>query len=81
MDERKPVSEAREELGHLVDIAHFSGEVTVITKNGEPRAALVPYSWYREAETRQRQTVGQPGAVPGADLDRTALDGTGIETL
>lgn len=54
-----PVSEAREEFGRLVDIAHFQDEWTIITKNGEPRAVIVNYEWYREAETRRRAMVDE----------------------
>ncbi len=57
-EEQVTTVEARKEFGRLVDAAHYSGECTVITKNGEPRAALVPYAWYR----------GHAGADPGADL-------------
>lgn len=53
MDKQMPVSEAREELGRLVDAAHFAGDATVVTKNGEPRAAIVPYAWYRETSPRE----------------------------
>lgn len=51
-EEQVPIVEAREHIGRLVDAAHFSGDATVITKNGEPRAVLVPYDWYQEAEGR-----------------------------
>lgn len=49
--------EARKEFGRLVDAAHYSGDATVITKNGEPRAVLVSYAWYRES-------AGRVGASP-----------------
>lgn len=49
-----PVSEAREEFGRLVDAAHFQDDWTVLTKNGEPRAVIVSYEWYREAESRRQ---------------------------
>jgi prevent-host-death family protein len=41
-----------------VEIAHYQGECTVITKNGEPRAALVPYEWFREVESRRLAGLG-----------------------
>lgn len=41
-EQTMPLSEFRENVGHRVDAAHFTGEVTIITKNGKPRAALVP---------------------------------------
>lgn len=43
------ISEVRENLGKRVDAAHFLGEVTVIEKNGEPRAVLVPYEWWQRS--------------------------------
>ena len=39
------VRDLRNDLGHRVDAAHYLGEVTVVTSNGEPRAAVVPYAW------------------------------------
>lgn len=38
------VAEARDQIGRLVDAAHFLGEPTVIEKNGEPRAVLIAYA-------------------------------------
>ncbi len=40
------VREVRDQLGKRVDAAHYGGETTVITTNGERRAVLVPYAWY-----------------------------------
>lgn len=57
MDKQVPVSEAREEFGRLVDAAHFQDDWTVITKNGEARAVIVSYEWYREAEGRRDQML------------------------
>lgn len=48
MDKTMPLVEARESLGSRVDAAHYADEATVITKNGQPRAVLVSYEWYRE---------------------------------
>lgn len=36
--------EFREQIAHRVDSAHFLHEPTIITRNGEPRAVLIPYS-------------------------------------
>lgn len=44
--------EVRDALGQRVDAAHFADEATVITKNGQPRAVLVSYEWYRELAGR-----------------------------
>jgi prevent-host-death family protein len=57
MDERKGVEDLRGELGKRVDAAFYAGDVTVVTKNGEPRAVLVPYEWYRLAEAQHQATV------------------------
>lgn len=40
--------ELRDQLGRRIDAAHFLGEATVIEKSGEPRAVLVPYTWWKE---------------------------------
>ncbi|MFJ6561924.1 hypothetical protein ACIQMV_19100 [Streptomyces sp. NPDC091412] len=56
--ERMGVRELREQLGRRVDAAHFRDDVTVVEKSGEPRAVLVPYSWWME-------TTG--GETPAAD--------------
>lgn len=55
MENRMGVRELREHLGRRVDAAHFLGEHTVIEKTGEPRAVLVPYSWWRAQQDLQAQ--------------------------
>ena len=47
------VREARDQLGRLLDAAHYAGEVTVISRQGEPWAAIVPLSMLEpnDAET------------------------------
>lgn len=59
--------EVRDSLGKRVDAAHYTGETTIITTNGEPRAALVPLSEYErlaDLETRvsqlERLTIYSP---------------------
>ncbi|MFE7330802.1 type II toxin-antitoxin system prevent-host-death family antitoxin [Streptomyces sp. NPDC057565] len=44
--ERMGVRELRDQLGRQVDEAHYRGTHTVVEKNGEPRAVLVPYDWW-----------------------------------
>lgn len=51
------VQETREALGRRVDAAHFLQEATVVTKNGEPRAVLVPYGWYQQHAPGPAQRV------------------------
>ncbi|WP_433727175.1 type II toxin-antitoxin system Phd/YefM family antitoxin [Actinoplanes sp. CA-051413] len=46
------VSDARKEIGKLIDAAHYAGQHTVLAKNDEPRAVLVPYRWYIEQQNR-----------------------------
>lgn len=36
------IRELREQLGKRVDAAYYLGETTIITKNGQPRARIVP---------------------------------------
>lgn len=45
-DKTMAVREARDTLGQIVDAAHYANEVTVITKNGQPRAVVVSYEQY-----------------------------------
>jgi prevent-host-death family protein len=40
------IREVRDSLGRCVDAAHYADEATVITKNGEPRAVIVPHDLY-----------------------------------
>jgi len=42
------IRDLRDELGDRVNAAHYSGEPTIITRNGEPWAVLVPYQWWDE---------------------------------
>ncbi|MGV9891660.1 type II toxin-antitoxin system Phd/YefM family antitoxin [Streptomyces sp. NPDC003395] len=56
-EKRLGIREARTQLGRLVDEAHYRGETTVITKNDEPRAVLVPYDWY----VGQQETAASTG--------------------
>lgn len=55
MDQRIGIAELREQLGRRVDAAYFLGENTVIEKNGEPRAVLVPYAWWRDATKAEKE--------------------------
>jgi prevent-host-death family protein len=59
MEKRMGVAEAREQLGRLVDAAHFLGEPTVIEKNGEPRAVLVPYAEWAAARQAAPESDGE----------------------
>lgn len=43
------IAEARADFARRIEAAHFGGETTVITKNGQPRAALVSYEWFTAA--------------------------------
>lgn len=40
-------SDARTELGKLIDAAYYGKEHTVMTKGGQPRAVLVPHDWWK----------------------------------
>ena len=44
--------DARPELGKLIDAAHYAGQHTILTKNEQPRAVLVPYEWWRQQQNR-----------------------------
>lgn len=36
------VREARDQLGRLLDAAHYAGEITIVSRQGEEWAAIVP---------------------------------------
>jgi antitoxin (DNA-binding transcriptional repressor) of toxin-antitoxin stability system len=36
------VREAREQFGKRLDLAHYTGEITIVTRYGQPWAAIVP---------------------------------------
>lgn len=42
------IREVRNDLGNLVDLAHYRSEHTIITRNDQPRAVLVPYDWWKK---------------------------------
>lgn len=56
--ETASLREVRDSLGRRVDAAHYRGDITVITKNGEPRAALVPMSMLDSADAAQDSAGG-----------------------
>ncbi len=59
MEIRIGIAELRDQLGRRVDAAHFLGEHTIVEKNGEPRAVLVPYGeWCAQQEGNAAR--GQP---------------------
>jgi prevent-host-death family protein len=45
------VREARDQLGRLIDAAHYAGEITIITRHGEPWAAIVPLEMAAQTAT------------------------------
>lgn len=51
MEQTKTVRKLRDSLGRSIDAAFYRGEVTIVTKNGEPRAVLIPYEQYVERST------------------------------
>lgn len=54
------VRELRDELGRRIDAAHFLSQATVVTKNGEPRAALVPMGVFDAIISGQQSSPGAP---------------------
>jgi prevent-host-death family protein len=42
------IVDLRPVLGDRVDAAYYKSDPTVITKQGKPRAGLVPYEWLVE---------------------------------
>lgn len=49
------VREARDQLGRLLDAAHYAGEIAIVTRQGEAWAAIVPLDAAREYVERQDQ--------------------------
>lgn len=39
-------NDLRNQLGRRIDNAHFLGQHLIVDKNNEPRAVLVPYTWW-----------------------------------
>lgn len=56
------IVDLRPVLGDRVDAAFYSGEPTVITKKGKPRAGLVPYEWLVEMCREKGIPVPEPEA-------------------
>lgn len=50
--------DARAELGHLIDQAHYTGKHVILTKSDEPRAVLVSYEWWLEKQTEAEAESG-----------------------
>jgi antitoxin (DNA-binding transcriptional repressor) of toxin-antitoxin stability system len=55
---RMGIRDFRADLPKRVEAAHFQSEPTIITKNDEPRAALVPYTWYAAQLEGKRPAPG-----------------------
>ena len=53
--------EFREKVGHRIDAAHFLGESTIVEKNGEPRAVLVPYGEWLISQAAKPESPGRSG--------------------
>lgn len=48
------VREARDQLGRLLDAAHYAGDVTIVTRQGEPWAVIAPLDAVRGAADPER---------------------------
>lgn len=51
------VREARDQLGRLLDAAHYGGEVTIVTRQGEAWAAIVPLDLVRTDDLDEDETA------------------------
>ncbi|WP_329084622.1 MULTISPECIES: type II toxin-antitoxin system Phd/YefM family antitoxin [unclassified Streptosporangium] len=60
MTERMSVRQLRDWLGRRIDVAHFTGEPTIVERHGEPRAVLVPYAWWAERQELEGQGTLAP---------------------
>lgn len=55
------VRDARDQFGRLIDAAHYAGEITIVSRQGEPWAAIVPLTLLdeiRRAETPDTRPTG-----------------------
>ena len=44
------IEQARHQLGEIVDRARYTGEATLLTRQGKPAAIVVPVDWYEQAK-------------------------------
>jgi len=70
MSEEIRLSDLRAVLGKRVDAAHYQGDDTIITKDGQPHAAIVSYQTYLAATCTE--------SVPETITDSSAA-GSGVE--
>lgn len=76
--------ETRDSLGQRVDAAHFTDEVTIITKNGDPRAVIVSYESYQllrrgAAEQDHGAALGQTSIASPLNASDISVDETGSD--
>ncbi|MEO3767454.1 hypothetical protein [Streptomyces sp. B8F3] len=58
--ERIATNDLRAQLGRRIDGAYFRDAHLIIEKNGEPRAALVPYGWWQEKQAQAESGLTPP---------------------
>jgi prevent-host-death family protein len=51
------VREARDQLGRLIDAAHYTGEITIVSRQGEPWAAIVPLELVATVKAEQSDSA------------------------
>ncbi len=49
------ITEARSRIGKLVDKVQYRGETMVLTKNGKPAAAIIPYNRLGLLESKRKE--------------------------
>ncbi|MFF0245116.1 hypothetical protein ACWEU6_05605 [Streptosporangium sandarakinum] len=60
MTERMGIRAIRGHLGDRANAAHYFGEHTIVERNGQPFAVLVPCTWW----TEQQEQTGQGTLAP-----------------
>ncbi|MEV4185831.1 hypothetical protein AB0J28_30845 [Streptosporangium canum] len=55
MTERMDVSAVREHIGDRANAVHYLGEHTIVERNGQPFAVLVPYAWWEQRQNQEGQ--------------------------
>ncbi len=81
MEKTISATEARRNLGRLLDQAHDRGDVFIIQRATKPMAALVPLEQYRQWQLRREQTFAlidqvqeRTRQVPVAELEETIAE-------
>ncbi|WP_440105196.1 hypothetical protein [Streptosporangium sp. H16] len=54
------VRRLRDRLGQRIDVAHFTGEPTIVERHGKPRVVVVSRTWWAERQDQEGQGTLAP---------------------